>query len=100
MLSQSEAFDHFYGEGYVTELIRPLSSGKEASVYLCRATDSAGGGLLVMKVYRDRDHRSFKNDKIYNAGRVILNSHDRRAVAKKSRYGRSFDQAWRSPPSS
>jgi RIO kinase 1 len=94
MLSQSEAFDQFYGEGYVTELIRPLSSGKEASVYLCRATNSAGGGLLAMKVYRDRDRRSFKNDQIYKAGRVILNSHDRRAVAKKSRYGRSFDQAW------
>jgi RIO kinase 1 len=93
-LSQSEAFDEFFGEGYVTKLVRPLSSGKEASVFLCRATESAGGGLLAMKVYRPRDHRSFKNDHMYKAGRVILNGHDRRAVAKKTAYGREFDEAW------
>jgi len=86
-LSENEAFDQFFGEGYVTKLVRPLSSGKEASVYLCRATESAGGGLFAMKVYRPRDHRSFKNDYLYKAGRVILNGHDRRAVAKKSRHG-------------
>ena len=39
---QNEAFDYFFGEGYVTRLIRPVSSGKEASVYLCRATRSIG----------------------------------------------------------
>jgi RIO kinase 1 len=47
-----------------------------------------------MKVYRSRDHRSFKNDQVYKAGRVILNGHDRRAVAKKSRYGREFEEGW------
>jgi len=93
-VSQSEAFDQFYGDGYVTELLRPLSSGKEASVFLCRATTSAGGGLLAMKVYRSREHRSFQNDQAYKAGRVILNGHDRRAVAKKSRYGRTFEEGW------
>ncbi|HEV8420597.1 MAG TPA: RIO1 family regulatory kinase/ATPase [Actinomycetota bacterium] len=93
-MSESEAFDYFFGEGYVTEIVRPLSSGKEASVFLCRATATAGGGLLAMKVYRPRDHRSFKNDQAYKAGRVILNGHDRRAVAKKSRYGREFEEGW------
>jgi RIO kinase 1 len=93
-LSQNEAFDYFIGEGYVSRLVRPLSSGKEASVYLCRATDTAGGGLLAMKVYGPRDHRSFKNDHLYKAGRVILNGHDRRAVAKKTAYGRQFEEGW------
>jgi RIO kinase 1 len=93
-LSQSEAFDYFFGEGYVTKVVRPLSSGKEASVSLCRATDSVGGGLLAMKVYRPRDQRSFKNDHLYKAGRVILNGHDRRAVAKRSRHGREFEEGW------
>jgi RIO kinase 1 len=93
-LSQSDAFDYFFGEGFVNKLVRPLSSGKEASVFLCRATDTAGGGLLAMKVYRDRDHRNFKNDQMYKAGRVILNGHDRRAVAKKSAYGREFEEGW------
>jgi len=94
VLSHNEAFDYFFGEGYVTRLIRPVSSGKEASVYLCRATRSIGGGLLALKVYRDRSQRNFKNDQIYTAGRVILNGHDRRAVARKSRYGRSFEEGW------
>ena len=31
---------------------------------------------------------------MYKAGRVVLNGHDRRAVAKKSRFGREFEQAW------
>ncbi len=93
-MSQEDAFDQFFGDGYVTHIIRPLSSGKEATVSLCRATESAGGGLLAMKVYRSRDHRSFKNDAAYKAGRVILNGHDRRAVAKKSTYGREFESAW------
>jgi RIO kinase 1 len=93
-LSQSEAFDQFYGEGYVTKVLRPLASGKEASVFLCRATESAGGGLLALKVYRPREHRSFKNDHAYKAGRVIVNGHDRRAVAKKSSYGRDFEERW------
>jgi len=94
VLSHNEAFDYFFGEGYVTRLIRPVSSGKEASVYLCRATRSIGGGLLALKVYRNRNQRNFKNDQIYKAGRVILNGHDRRAVARKSRYGRSFEEGW------
>jgi RIO kinase 1 len=93
-LSESEAFDYFFGEGYVSEIVRPLSSGKEASVFLCRATESAGGGLLAMKLYRSRDHRSFKNDHLYKAGRVILKDRDRRAVAKKTRHGRSFEEGW------
>jgi RIO kinase 1 len=93
-LSESEAFDQFYGDGYVTKMVRPVSSGKEASVVLCRATESVGGGLLAMKVYRPRDHRSFRNDQVYKAGRVILNGHDRRAVAKKSRHGRGFEESW------
>lgn len=93
-MSEIEAFDYFFGEGFVTELVRPLSSGKEASVHLCRATRKHGGGLLALKVYRPRDHRTFKNDHNYKAGRVILNGHDRRAVAKKSRYGRQFEEGW------
>jgi RIO kinase 1 len=93
-VSQEAAFDEFFSNGYITHIIRPLSSGKEATVSLCRATETVGGGLFAMKVYRERDHRSFKNDTAYKAGRVILNGHDRRAVAKKSAYGREFESAW------
>jgi RIO kinase 1 len=95
-LSEFEAFDAFFAEGYVTELIRPIRSGKEASVFLCRANPSVAGGasLLAMKVYRDRERRGFQNDHRYKAGRVIENGHDRRAVRSKSRHGRAFDEGW------
>ena len=89
------AFDHYYGEGIVTELVAPIKSGKEAVVWLCRANrDLAGSDLLALKVYRTRDHRSFKNDDVYKAGRVVGRVRDRNAVRKKTAYGRSFEQAW------
>jgi RIO kinase 1 len=89
------AFDHFSGEGLVTDLIRPVKSGKEASVFLCRGNVSiAGAGLLALKVYRPRDHRSFKNDQVYKEGRVLKEPRDRNAVRKKTAYGRVFEQAW------
>ena len=89
------AFDHFYGEGIVTDLVAPIKSGKEAVVWLCRANAAlAGADLLALKVYRTRDHRSFKNDHVYKAGRVLKEPRDRNAVRKKTAYGRSFEQAW------
>jgi RIO kinase 1 len=89
------AFDHFSGEGLVTDLIRPVKSGKEASVFLCRGNESiAGAGLLALKVYRPRDHRTFKNDHVYKEGRVLKEPRDRNAVRKKTAYGRVFEQAW------
>ena len=89
------AFDHYYGEGLVTDLVAPVKSGKEAAVWLCRANrDLAGADLLALKVYRNRDHRGFKNDHVYKAGRVLKEPRDRNAVRKKTAYGRSFEQAW------
>ena len=92
---EREAFDHYYGEGLVTELISPIKSGKEANVWVCRANEPpAGSGLLALKVYRSRDQRSFANDHRYKAGRVLTRSRDRNAVRKKTAYGRAFEQAW------
>ena len=63
---ERESFDHYYGEGLVTDLVAPVKSGKEASVFLCRANpDMAGSDLLALKQYRPRDHRTFKNDHVY-----------------------------------
>ena len=92
---ERESFDHFYGEGLLTELIAPVKSGKEASVFLCRGNPAlAGAELLALKQYRPRDHRSFKNDHRYKEGRVLKEPRDRNAVRKKTAYGRAFEQAW------
>lgn len=80
------AFDHYWSEGLVSEMIAPLKSGKEATVWVCRGKPAAGAELLALKVYRE--HRSFRNDAAYRTGRVILNARTARAVARGSRFGR------------
>ncbi|TMF49857.1 MAG: hypothetical protein E6I32_05175 [Chloroflexi bacterium] len=82
------ALDHFFTEGLITEVLHVVKSGKEATVYCCRAHPSTGEELLAAKVYRSRNHRGFKNDSIYQEGRRILDGHVRRAVQNKSRFGR------------
>lgn len=82
------ALDHFIAEGMITDVLYPVKRGKEASVYCCQAHPSTGADLLAVKVYRPRDHRGFKNDAIYQEGRVILKGQTRRAVQKKTRFGR------------
>jgi RIO kinase 1 len=93
-LMDDETFEPFFDEGLITDVIRPIKGGKEASVFLCRAGSSTGTGLLAAKVYRSRDHRSFKNDAVYKEGRVITKRRVRVAVQKKTRFGRGFDEGW------
>lgn len=82
------ALEHFFTEGMITEVLHLVKSGKEATVYCCRAHPSTGAELLAAKVYRSRNHRGFKNDAIYQEGRLIRDGHVRRAVQNKSRFGR------------
>jgi RIO kinase 1 len=86
-------FDEFLEQGLVTGIVRPLKSGKEASVYLCRGNPGKGPDLLVVKAYHERASRSFQNDAMYTHGRVILNGQIRRAVLNKSGFGRQVEQA-------
>lgn len=79
--------------GFITEVVRPLLSGKEAQVYLV----TVHGEERVAKVYKEANHRSFKNRAVYGEGRKGRNSRDRRAIAKGSRHGRAQEEAaWRS----
>ncbi len=84
------ALDSFFAEGMITEVLYPVKRGKEATVYCCQAHPSTSVELLAAKIYRPREHRGFKNDAIYQEGRVITNGQIRRAVQKKSRFGRQM----------
>jgi RIO kinase 1 len=86
--SEYPALESFFAEGLITEVLYMVKSGKEATVYCCRAGSSLGVPLVAAKVYRSRQNRNFKNDSMYREGRVILNGHDRRAVQKKTTFGR------------
>ena len=103
----SSSLDDFYNNGLITDVVREVKSGKEASVYLCRANPSCPlvdlqeHEWLAAKVYRPsegsgwgndalragRQQARFRNDSVYQAGRVILNRRDNRAYQKKTRHG-------------
>ncbi len=80
-------------QGILSEVVRPLMSGKEAEVFLVVSS----GELRVAKVYKEAQNRSFKNRAEYTEGRKVRNSRDQRAIEKRSRHGRAKDEAaWRS----
>jgi RIO kinase 1 len=76
-------------EGLIEKVVRPLMSGKEAEVFLV----VSGGELRVAKVYKEAENRSFKNRAEYTEGRKLRNTRDQRAVEKRSRHGRTKDEA-------
>ncbi len=62
----------FYEDDLITDVLRVVKSGKEATVYCCRAHPSTGAEYLAAKVYRPRMFRSLKNDAIYRESRAQL----------------------------
>ena len=76
-------------QGLIHEVIRPLMSGKEAAVYVVAAQD----GICVAKVYKDAEHRSFRQRSAYIEGRQVRNSRQRRAMEKGSKYGKEQTEA-------
>jgi RIO kinase 1 len=80
-------------DGIIDEVIRPLRSGKEASIYIVRA----GGKLRCAKVYKDMRQRSFQQRAQYQEGRQVRSSRQARAMERSSRFGRKVQEsAWKS----
>ena len=71
-------------DGLVDEVIRPLKSGKEASVYVVRSE----GAIRCAKVYKEANKRGFHKQALYREGRKVRNSRQARAMEKGTRYGR------------
>lgn len=85
--------DGVLGDGTLDEVMYMVKSGKEATVYCCRGGARIGGGLVAAKVYRSRANRGFRNDAVYQDGRVILDKRLARAVKKKTDAGRGAQGA-------
>ena len=67
-----------------------LKAGKEADVFLLeRAVPRGPGVVMAAKRYRGEEHRSFHRSSDYTEGRRTRKSRDARALANKSRYGRT-----------
>lgn len=79
-------------DGMIDDVLRPLKSGKEASVYVVRAGDD----VRCAKVYKDMAQRSFRQRVQYQEGRKVRGSREARAIGKASKYGRKQQEtAWK-----
>ncbi len=79
-------------EGVISEVVARLKSGKEAEVYVVRY----GGNVVAAKVYKDRAHRSFKNNADYKEGRAVRNTRSQRAMTRGSSFGKAAtEDAWK-----
>jgi RIO kinase 1 len=86
-MSQPDGISHLVEEGIIDAVHARLMSGKEATVYVVERE----GHLGAAKVYKARDERTFKKTASYVEGRnQTRNSRDRRAMQKKSSYGRGL----------
>jgi RIO kinase 1 len=79
-------------DGVIDEVLRPLKSGKEASVYVVRS----GNAVRCAKVYKDMAQRSFKQRAQYQEGRKVRGSRQARAMGKAGKFGRrEAEAAWK-----
>jgi RIO kinase 1 len=102
-LPDASQLEHFFDEGLIERVIRPIKSGKEASVHLCRANPrTTGEDLLALKLFHPLDRRDFRDDRLYHDGEWIKERRVRVALEKKTRYGREVqggiwvDREWES----
>src|SRR5688572_18295367 len=70
-------------DGVIGEVLRPLNSGKEATVYLVRS----GTQVRCAKVYRDMTQRSFQKRAQYQE-RLKVRGSRQRAIGEGTRFGR------------
>jgi len=98
-----ESLGDFYEHKWITDVLRRLKGGKEASVYLCRSGPAIDNPLVAAKVYRPRSLRNLKNDGQYRVGRTdldadgnaIVKDGDLHAMQKRTNYGEELrHQSW------
>ena len=87
------AIQEFIDESYISEVLNVVKSGKEATVYRCRAHRSLGAEFAIAKVYHDHTHRAFGRSGMYEEGRQMGPGQVRRAVARRTEFGREAQLA-------
>jgi RIO kinase 1 len=88
------SLESFLDQNVISEVLEVVRGGKEATVLRCRAGTRNGNGpaFYAAKVYRPSNRRNFRNDGLYQDGRVIGNARTRRAVQGGTEFGRLVHQ--------
>ena len=79
--------ERFRVDRLITSILGCIRSGKEASVWCCRAHPSTGHRFFALKAYRSFDRRSFHNDAIYRTGRIARETRWDKAITQRSAFG-------------
>ncbi len=98
-----ESLGAFYEHKWISDVLRRVKGGKEASVYQCKPGVEVDAPLLAAKIYRPRSLRNLKNDQQYRVGRhdidedghALWKEADINAIAKRTSYGEEVrHQSW------
>jgi RIO kinase 1 len=98
-----DSLGYFYEQGWISDVLRKVKAGKEASVYLCRSGEQVQAPLVAAKVYRPRMLRNLRDDHLYREGRLDLDEGGRElhddgaihAVKARTRFGEEIrHQSW------
>ncbi|MCB0120463.1 MAG: hypothetical protein KDD72_15620 [Anaerolineales bacterium] len=90
-----DSLTDIYDHRWISDVLRKVKGGKEASVYLCKSGEEMDVPYVAAKIYRPRSLRNLKNDAQYRVGRVDLDADgsalwkeaDINAIAKRTSYG-------------
>lgn len=87
----------------ISDVLRRIQAGKEATVYACSTGSAADGSVIAAKLYRAKSMRGERNVEHYQQGRDVLDADGRairprgwrlqKAIAQKSRAGRDTTQS-------
>jgi len=89
----ADPLEAFADAGYITDVISEVKTGKEATVYCCRAHPSTGRELLAAKVYEVRAAGQYRTREFYSSGRQRMYRPDgraMRALKAKTKRGREL----------
>jgi RIO kinase 1 len=62
----------FYERELISDVVRRIGTGKEATVYACTGHPSTGRAVIAAKLYRERSLRGTRNTGEYQDGRAML----------------------------
>ena len=79
------ALEEFIAEAQITEVLNVVKSGKEATVYRCRAHHSLGVPYVAANVYHSQAHRTFQ--------RAMLIARQQGATSLESRAREELERA-------
>jgi RIO kinase 1 len=98
-----DSLGEFYEHKWISDVLRLVKGGKEASVYLCVPGEVVKAEYIAAKVYRPRQFRNLKNDAVYRVGRQDIDENGNRiiddgmlkALHNRSNYGEALrHQSW------